>query len=107
MSEESKHTPGPWQAVRSMPAEGADCWWICAGGGNREKELAVVYAGVPTHIGNARLIAAAPDLLEALHELVAEIADTEGATGVSRYTCDRARAALSRVHAEAEEEQEA
>lgn len=66
---ENKFTPGPWQAVRSMPAEGADCWWICAGAGNREKELAVVYAGSDTHIGNAHLIAAAPDLYEALREL--------------------------------------
>jgi hypothetical protein len=64
-----KHTPGPWSAVHSDPAEGVDCWWIVSNavGPNMEKEVATVSGGYPhdTHEANANLIAAAPDLLAA------------------------------------------
>lgn len=66
---EATFTPGPWTVVRSDPAQGVDCWWICAGTGNREKEFGTVYGGAPQHEANARLIASAPDLLHALKEL--------------------------------------
>lgn len=63
----NKHTQGPWRVVRSDPAQGVDCWWICAGGDSREKEFGTVYGGIdPHHEANARLISAAPDLLNAL-----------------------------------------
>jgi hypothetical protein len=64
-------TPGPWQLVRSVPADGADCWWICAGNGNREKELATVYGGPSSHEANALLMAGSPELFDALKSLVA------------------------------------
>lgn len=99
----SVFTPGPWLAVRSLPAEGADCWWICAGGGNREKELAVVYAGPPTHIGNASLIAAAPDLFVALRAALAqletvEVDELEGDGGDAFFDAmENARIALAKA----------
>ena len=68
MSEVS-HTPAPWQAVRSDPAEGADVWWIVGNTAshNQEKDIGSVQGGLsPTHEADARLIAAAPDLLAAL-----------------------------------------
>lgn len=67
----SAHTPGPWKAEYSDPAEGADVWWICAGEGNSEKELGSFVGGYPhdRHEANARLAAAAPELLEALKDL--------------------------------------
>lgn len=65
---EDKHTPGPWRAVRSNPAEGADVWWIVAGAGPAEREVGSMCGGYPQALreANARLAAAAPDLLEAL-----------------------------------------
>lgn len=59
----SKHTPGPWQNIASMPSEGFDCWWLSANG----MAIATIsgYQGDPECAANARLIAAAPDLLEA------------------------------------------
>jgi hypothetical protein len=61
----SKHTPGPWASNKyttsvSVPLKAIDCerigFSIVFVNGHREKEAAA----------NARLIAAAPDLLEAL-----------------------------------------
>lgn len=68
----SKHTPGPWASNKyttsvSVPLKAIDCerigFSIVFVNGHREKEA----------VANARLIAAAPDLLEALKE----IADTD------------------------------
>ena len=60
----TKHTPGPWHSVPSVPSEGFDCWWLMAGSRN----IATIsgYQGDTECEANARLIAAAPDLLEAL-----------------------------------------
>jgi hypothetical protein len=51
-----------------------------------------------TMSANARLIAAAPELLKALQELVAE-ADQGGSSvrSVSRYNVDKARAAIAKA----------
>jgi hypothetical protein len=59
------HTNGPWQATRSDSAEGYDVWWITASpnGHNSEKEICSVSG---REEGNARLIAAAPTLLDLL-----------------------------------------
>ena len=63
----SKHTPGPWEiaeddthgqaVVRGEHIEIATCWHHCVG--SIEKEMRA----------NARLIAAVPDLLEALKDM--------------------------------------
>ena len=54
-------TPGPWQATRSDPAEGADVFWITGhyepGNNNSETEITSVPGNKPA---NAHLIAAAP-----------------------------------------------
>ena len=67
-----KFTPGPWTAVRSDPAEGADVYWICAGGGNISTELGSMMGGYPhdKRESNANLVAAAPELYEAIHAAV-------------------------------------
>ena len=65
----SKHTPGPWVANTDAHGRGriygAGNWlattWIATGDGNNAPQLPA--------LANARLIAAAPDLLEALVEL--------------------------------------
>lgn len=68
MKMEAKHTPGPWKATPSDPAEGVECIWITAcPEPNQEKEIAAVYG--PQNERNkatAALIAVAPVLLEAL-----------------------------------------
>lgn len=82
----ARFTPGPWQAIRSDPAEGADVWWIVAGGGNQETELGSFQGGWPAERreANAHLVAAAPDLydaaasLEAAEEAHANCPECEG-----------------------------
>ena len=67
MSEELKHTPGPWAAFQSKPDVGTNYWRI---------RTASPESGLLDTIGgycgeaNARLIEAAPDLLEALRNIV-------------------------------------
>lgn len=85
---ESKHTPGPWEYVPSNSNHGpyvsngwgagdiCDCYVM-----SKPSELAVCngWTSAPIHHqheeadANARLIAAAPDLLEALRELYATV----------------------------------
>lgn len=73
---DTKWTPGPWKATRSNPNEGADVWWITGNfseRGNCETDIGTVSAGVkPVEISsaNAYLIAAAPDLYEALEAVL-------------------------------------
>lgn len=88
------HTPGPWVV------ESAD-WW--------KKDNGVVryyVRHVPAEIGtpNARLIAAAPDLLAALKKLteqVAEVDDPTAARGVSIAVMARACAAIAKAEGRA------
>ena len=85
-----KSTPGPWQATRSDHSEGYDVWWITAcPAANQEKEIATVAGGYPheRHEANARLIAAAPDLLAMLaeaHDIIDAIGQPETAEVAAR-----------------------
>lgn len=82
----SGFTPGPWGDNRN-PIIVRGLTWIAS-------------ANYPTDIGdaNARLIAAAPDLLEALRGLLAVDA---GAGGTRFYAKIAARAAISKATGEA------
>ena len=59
----SGHTPGPWKASAAKEGKHAPAWWIC--GDARFVAKAYGHDDMPAE-ANARLIAAAPDLLEAL-----------------------------------------
>lgn len=59
---ESKHTPGPWEIVRTEPSShGVGRFKIISG----QWSVAETFCGINEEEANARLIAAAPDLLEA------------------------------------------
>jgi hypothetical protein len=90
----SKHTPGPWVAdletypimVRSQ----SETWPLVDELGNEEGRTGVFIANTGDNKANARLIAAAPDLLEALCKL-AELYDAMGAPrGPCRIIADAA-----------------
>lgn len=72
----SKHTPGPWNLYDDTASTGRI--EIVALG----KTVARIYRSVPEEdLPNARLIAAAPDLLEALRGVVAMIDSLNSAYG--------------------------
>jgi hypothetical protein len=95
----TKHTPGPWQSrhdhdTNTMVIESLEA-------GTPWHELAVVRSTIGQRVdpANARLIAAAPDLLAALGELVAEADEHPGWEGhdPDTFGFDLARAAIARA----------
>ena len=66
MSEKGKHTPGPWEAHKTH--YGDDRTWDVS---SPLRTVATINDGDGLAEANARLIAAAPELLEALEILVA------------------------------------
>ena len=76
MTTQATHTPGPWKSVKgarpTRPDIVADCGLICS-----------LEYGPDEGEANARLIAAAPDLLEALNRLVCGF--TENIDGEELY----------------------
>ena len=106
-NEKSKHTPGPWRAIK----RGADCDFIfnIATKDNPRSIANVIDAGTTEQINqyekengeqaaNARLIAAAPELLAAL-ESCSDALNTE-AGGLYKARIDQARAAIAKAKGE-------
>lgn len=73
MTTENKHTPGPWYAVHPDHAHG---WWIVSKDLEGDDCLDASGDG-GFNEGDARLIAAAPDLLEALEHVIHVIEKSE------------------------------
>lgn len=85
----AKHTPGPWAVV------GANIEQIEEG-----VEIATVSeyrTMTPRQAANARLIAAAPDLLAALQSALNQLSALSFADDRIVYTRERARAAIARA----------
>ena len=80
----SKHTPGPWKFIDVV-----GCCTIEA----PSRQLLKYMSPTSTNVANARLMAAAPDLLEAL-EAVLSVADR------ATDEFDLARAAIARAKGE-------
>ncbi len=98
-TEEKAHTPGPWIANRhtsvphdvtavNSPADGGDI--IC-------EAPAEFKDSMRRWAANSQLIAAAPDLLEALKRCENFIANTEGELGLTLNSGELARAAIAKA----------
>ena len=95
-----KHTPGPWEV----------CYTDEIYAGSKHIADAFIYAigSLEQAVANAHLIAAAPDLLEALENLLTEAEDVfvcmADATGIDRHNLPapfiKARAAITRARGE-------
>ena len=93
MNMEKKHTPGPWKAQTHISLDRME---IRDANGRRIAECAMDFPmSAKTHDANASLIAAAPELLEALQEIVAA-ADGEGWSQLDA-SFTKARAAISKA----------
>lgn len=99
----AKHTPGPWEFGHGY-TPGASTFDLYGPGG-REVIASAMYENMwlsaydaDTNAANARLIASAPDLLEALQSLVANLAEGDF---ISETRIDAARAAIARATGEA------
>ena len=96
---ETKHTPGPWKTDENGVITGGDyyctsvattpvLWW-------REGALAL-----EAH-ANARLIAAAPDLLWACVKILASLEWEEERRGTTHYGYEDLKAAIAKARGEA------
>lgn len=94
-----KHTPAPWFEVKHFSE------WLISDG----SRLVATTAGSPAHLGlahakrdaaNARLIAAAPDLLEALEDCVAVMDRELAGLKVIQPEFSAARAAIAKATGE-------
>ena len=94
---QTKHTPGPWKAVNTDSDIDCEIW-----GGRNESLVASLNGHNPFYAENARLIAAAPDLLAALERIL--YAHETGNNGASmgeavlcEYFARMARAAINKA----------
>lgn len=92
------HTPGPWSVLGRVTAGLA---YSAVGGKTLlARVYSEAYRDVAEEEANARLIAAAPDLLTALAALIADHDDTydgEPMTGEKALALEAGRAALSKA----------
>ena len=92
----AKHTPGPWKTRKGFFSDSVEIY--------KPKhlkkpfiptEIAVIRVEGPEGEANARLISAAPELLEALRGMLEVFGDEFGIG--SSETCDAARAAIAKA----------
>jgi len=105
---DTKFTPGPWFVAGSIPEEGTDCFWIKAQphpamrGFTKDIATADGYQDDPERAANAHLIAAAPDMHNALNAIIGRL-QTDIYDGgrpdewPMRALVDTARAALTKA----------
>ena len=88
----NKHTPAPWRVVRANPSPTTGEWLIA---GAMPGYLAEVRdCGRGDVAANARLIAASPDLLEALQYAIKQVPELANVPGIA--------AAIAKVKGEGE-----
>jgi hypothetical protein len=85
----SEHTPGPWKSSDRFPG-------VVLDGGNPPRQVASASGNdADERIANARLIAAAPDLLHALQVVAAQIDDIDDLCNAE--ACKAVRAAIAKA----------
>lgn len=86
----AKHTPSPWTFYADLPSTEPN--WHIVTTANRMRILANVHIepGNGADLANARLIAAAPELLAALQNLLASDKDGEIACATEDALCEAA-----------------
>lgn len=99
----SKHTKGPWIAEFTVPEEGWNGFYILTKDERLYIADAAGYQDMPERAANARLIAAAPDLLEAA-EAALNLLETKSAYWLLPPTSDcwrnQLRAAIAKARGE-------
>lgn len=86
MKTEAKHTPGPWEVSRRNAWRVADAHDNTVASTGTDSSISY-----GAHVANARLIAAAPDMLEALKACLAALqAYTGFSTGVEQGMAEEA-----------------
>jgi hypothetical protein len=107
MMEQTKHTPGPWKVCESDNKE-IDGWFCVFDENTEAPDLSVAicnYSGgdEPLDVArakaaaNARLIAAAPNLLECLIEMDVERTERDGADWIKHPLYLKVQAAIARA----------
>jgi hypothetical protein len=95
------HTAGPWETEAN---ENGDCH-VMSSDGTAIADMACDYSGIELlseHEANARLIAAAPDMIYSLKEFIALVdMGVNPVTGGDGYVVQKARAAISKATGEA------
>jgi len=89
----SKHTPGPWRLTDGN-SDTYECRQIKSADGRSLMGDEQYYPWTPSDIEDWRLIAAAPELLEALKEALSLI---ETLTPLDGDTCRKARKAIAKA----------
>lgn len=92
----TEHTPGPW-TLDEHPQAGD---WIVTAARSSTDDRAIgrVVTWRPEWRANARLVAAAPDLLAALRDIADDCGWVpEPRTGLERQMAERARAAIAKA----------
>lgn len=94
----TEHTPGPWR-IDERPSHVG----VLGGDGKKVAEAWLAFRDSETYWANARLIAAAPDLLEALqmlHDSNAEYGRINNLGGYDNNDMKASRAAIARAKGE-------
>ena len=96
-----KHTAGPW-----LIGENRYDYDLIIRSANNDPVCSVIYAGYSKTEAraNARLIAAAPDLVEALKEMcsyTAELNPNQGFDGLDHFAVNKAQAAIAKTEEQA------
>lgn len=93
----TKHTPGPWKILDTTRCNGYEIFRI---GGNNAGGSWAESITSGDRDANARLIAAAPELLEALLAAIPELPTHDHPDGLADYECPalrKARAAIAKA----------
>ena len=101
MTDQPKWTPGPWSVERNKRTWGwVDVVGPSLGVGGPTQATDLTLADEVKRIAEAHLIAAAPDMAEALEKALNFITNTESEMGETLPCGDAARAALAKARGE-------